>query len=182
MEILKRIKDIVFNCKGVNNPCDLINGSIKGVNDLRQMENESTKDWASRVKTRVSSLENCWLNTRKHASGTSATASTAAEASQASIHHADTQEFKDDPMRVQAVEEHMACIIIAKCHHNTCWEMKKNHSSLFAGGKLDPHPKTVAEAVEMLNDKANESKHPPPQQPKKQETFQKMSEWLMGIE
>ena len=47
MWILKRIEDIVFNHKGVSNPCDLINGSIRGVNDLRQMENESTKDGAS---------------------------------------------------------------------------------------------------------------------------------------
>ena len=54
VEILKRIKDIALNCKGVNNPCDLINGSIRGVSDLRQMENELTEDWASRVKTMLS--------------------------------------------------------------------------------------------------------------------------------
>ena len=137
------------------------------MNDLRQMENESTKDWASRVKARVTSLENCWLNLRKHASGITATA-----ASQVSIHHADAQGFKQDPMRVQALEEFMACIIITKCCHNTCWEMRKSHSSLFAGGKFDPCPKTVAKAVEMPNDKANKSKHPPPSQPKKQQPNQ----------
>ena len=169
VEILKRIKDIVFDCKGVNNPCDLINGAIKGVNDLRQMENESTKDWASRVKTRVSSLESYWLNIRKHASGSGSDEDTA---QLLSILHVDPTSFKEDPMRVQAVEEHLAHIVVTKCCHNTCWEMKKNHSSLHAGGKLDPHPKTVAEAMEMLNDKANKSRHPPPQQPKKQQPNQ----------
>ena len=66
----------------------------------------------------------------------------------------------------------MAHIIITKCHHNLCWEMKESHARLHAGGTIDPCPKTVAKAMEMLNDKANKSKHPPPQQPKKQQPNQ----------
>ena len=51
VEVLKRIKDIVFDHKGVNNPCDHIGASIKGVQDLQQMEKESTEDWATMVRS-----------------------------------------------------------------------------------------------------------------------------------
>ena len=59
VEVLKRIKDIVFNYEGVNNPCDLINGSIKGVNDLTST---SLIFWRSRsLKWGIVQLRTCKL-------------------------------------------------------------------------------------------------------------------------
>ena len=49
VEVLKRIKDIVFNYKGVKNGYELIHSSAKGLSELKQRDGESTKDWAERV-------------------------------------------------------------------------------------------------------------------------------------
>ena len=65
VEVLKRIKDIAFNYKGVKNRYDLIHSSAKGLSDLRQREGESTKDWAVKAKTRVRSHDQHWLGMRE---------------------------------------------------------------------------------------------------------------------
>ena len=61
------------------------------------MERESTEDWATRVKSRVTSLESHWINLRKHAQGP--------EQSTEATAFIDTKTFQADPLRVQALEE-----------------------------------------------------------------------------
>ena len=115
VEVLKRIKDIVFNYKGVKNGYDLIHSSAKGLSELKQRDGESTKDWAERVKTRIRSHDQHWLGMRDIPEDTKTDP----------LDVSDLDAFKNDKNREKALEEYMAYIIITRSHHETYQKLKE---------------------------------------------------------
>ena len=134
VKLLAEIKKICLTYKGAKHPCFTLQNSVYGLATAKQEKNESTRDFAEKVKTRVNAL----------------TQNLEALILAKDPDFWDKRKEERKTIQEEALEECMASLMIIKSNNEIYKELKENMKQQHSLGTKQ-YPTKLAKSMEILN-------------------------------